>query len=39
VGFRDLVRMMVDADLADLERTLAGGASALRPAVPELGHL
>ncbi len=38
VGFRDLVRMMVDADLADLERTLTGGASALRPAFPELGH-
>ena len=30
VGFAELVRMMVDADLADLERQLKGGAEALR---------
>jgi GDPmannose 4,6-dehydratase len=30
VGFAELVRMMVDADLADLERQLRGGAAALR---------
>ncbi len=30
VGFQELVRMMVDADLDDLKRTLAGGMSALR---------
>jgi len=35
VGFQELVRMMVDADLADLQRTLAGGMDALRAkAVP-----
>ena len=33
VGFLELVRMMVDADLADLERQLRGGAAALRVAV------
>jgi GDPmannose 4,6-dehydratase len=32
VGFAELVRIMVDADLADLERQLRGGAAALRPA-------
>jgi GDPmannose 4,6-dehydratase len=32
VGFAELVRMMVDADLADLERQLKGGAEALRVA-------
>jgi GDPmannose 4,6-dehydratase len=32
VGFAELVRMMVDADLADLERLLKGGAEALRVA-------
>jgi GDPmannose 4,6-dehydratase len=32
VGFADLVRMMVDADLADFERQLRGGAAALRVA-------
>lgn len=30
VGFVDLVRMMVDADVASLERQLKGGAAALR---------
>jgi GDPmannose 4,6-dehydratase len=38
VTFRELVRMMVDADLAELDRSLAGGASALRPQVPEPGR-
>jgi GDPmannose 4,6-dehydratase len=33
VGFLELVRMMVDADLADLQRQLQGGAAALRVAV------
>jgi GDPmannose 4,6-dehydratase len=32
VGFAELVRMMVDADLADLQRQLRGGAAALRVA-------
>ena len=32
VGFAELVRIIVDADLADLERQLRGGAAALRPA-------
>jgi GDPmannose 4,6-dehydratase len=32
VGFAELVRMMVDADLADLQRQLRGGAEALRVA-------
>jgi len=32
VGFRELVGMMVDADLADIERKLQGGAGALAPA-------
>ena len=32
VDFAELVRMMVDADLADLERQLKGGAAALRVA-------
>jgi GDPmannose 4,6-dehydratase len=32
VGFAELVRMMVDADLADFERQLRGGAAALRVA-------
>ena len=32
VGFAELVRMMVDADLADLQRQLTGGAAALRAA-------
>jgi len=32
VAFRELVAMMVDADTADLERTLGGGRAALRPA-------
>jgi GDPmannose 4,6-dehydratase len=32
VGFAELVRMMVDADLADLHRQLRGGAAALRVA-------
>ena len=32
VGFVELVRMMVDADLADLRRQLGGGAAALRVA-------
>jgi GDPmannose 4,6-dehydratase len=32
VGFVELVRMMVDADLADFERQLKGGAAALRVA-------
>ena len=32
VGFAELVRMMVDADLANLERQLKGGAEALRVA-------
>ena len=32
IGFVDLVRMMVDADLADFERQLRGGAAALRIA-------
>jgi GDPmannose 4,6-dehydratase len=32
VGFRDLVRMMVDADLAALNRKLGGGMSALGAA-------
>jgi GDPmannose 4,6-dehydratase len=32
VGFAELVRMMVNADLADLERQLKGGAAALRVA-------
>jgi GDPmannose 4,6-dehydratase len=32
VGFAELVRMMVDADLADLHRQLSGGAAALRVA-------
>ena len=31
VDFAELVRMMVDADLAELERQLRGGAAALRP--------
>ena len=30
VGFQDLVKMMVDADTADLKRKLKGGADALR---------
>jgi GDPmannose 4,6-dehydratase len=30
VGFPELVQMMVDADIADLERKLKGGAAALR---------
>jgi GDPmannose 4,6-dehydratase len=30
VGFGDLVKMMVDADTADLQRKLKGGAAALR---------
>ena len=30
VGFLELVRMMVDADIADLQRRLKGGAAALR---------
>lgn len=30
VGFEELVRMMVDADLSDLRRTLKGGTEALR---------
>jgi GDPmannose 4,6-dehydratase len=38
VGFRELVRMMVDADVAELQRALAGGTSAVRPAAPEVGH-
>jgi GDPmannose 4,6-dehydratase len=33
VGFRELVRMMVDADLTDLRRRLKGGAAALRPSI------
>jgi GDPmannose 4,6-dehydratase len=32
VGFRELVSMMVDADLADLRRRLEGGAGALQTA-------
>jgi GDPmannose 4,6-dehydratase len=32
VGFRELVGMMVDADLAEIERKLQGGAGALAPA-------
>jgi GDPmannose 4,6-dehydratase len=30
VGFAELVRMTVDADLAELQRQLKGGAAALR---------
>jgi len=30
VKFQDLIRMMVDADIADLQRTLVGGMDALR---------
>ena len=30
VGFRELVHMMVDSDVADLERKMRGGAAALR---------
>jgi GDPmannose 4,6-dehydratase len=33
VGFGELVRMMVDADLIDLQRQLKGGAAALRPSI------
>ena len=33
VGFQELVRMMVDADIADLERKLKGGAGALRSPI------
>jgi GDPmannose 4,6-dehydratase len=36
IGFVDLVRMMVDADLADLQRQLRGGAAALRVAESNL---
>ena len=32
VDFRQLVRIMVDADLLELERKLAGGAQAVRAA-------
>jgi GDPmannose 4,6-dehydratase len=32
VGFAELVRMMVDADLADLQRQIKGGAEAVRVA-------
>jgi GDPmannose 4,6-dehydratase len=35
VGFRELVRMMVDADIADFQRALDGGAKALRPQAHE----
>ncbi len=37
VGFLELVRMMVDADLADLERRLRGGADALLSPVAAAG--
>jgi hypothetical protein len=30
VSFEELVRMMVDSDLAELERNLNGGVAALR---------
>jgi GDPmannose 4,6-dehydratase len=38
VGFRELIRMMVDADVAEIHRTLAGGVSAVRPPFSEAGH-
>jgi len=37
VGFAQLVRMMVDADMADLQRRLKGGAEALRLNVEPAG--
>ena len=37
IGFLELVRMMVDADLADLERRLRGGADALLSPVAAAG--
>lgn len=37
VTFEQLVRMMVQADLADLERTLNGGREALRPVGAGVG--
>jgi GDPmannose 4,6-dehydratase len=38
VGFGELVRMMVDADVADLRRKLKGGAAALRPVSETQGN-
>jgi GDPmannose 4,6-dehydratase len=35
VTFRELVRMMVDADMAQIQRQLAGGMEALRSAAAE----
>jgi GDPmannose 4,6-dehydratase len=35
VGFAELVRMMVDADLAELQRALQGGRGALRATTTE----
>jgi GDPmannose 4,6-dehydratase len=33
VSFKELVRMMVDGDLAELERRMQGGTAAVRPAL------
>jgi hypothetical protein len=38
VSFHELVNIMVDSDLADIERTLAGGPAVARAAALEPGQ-